>query len=94
MATVATQCRPCGGTGVYRGFAEPRGVGVLCCVCGGTGCKAIEYTPFTERQVRLDIHTVRRSMGRCLPMGVGPAGGSVSYVEFKAGRMPGKAEGA
>lgn len=31
------ECQSCSGTGLYRGFAEPKGTAVVCCSCKGTG---------------------------------------------------------
>ena len=84
---VKTQCRSCRGTGLYRGMAEPKGVAVLCLNCGGTGCSEIEYTPFTERQRRDDVATVRLSRGSFI-LSCGPVGSSVTYAEFLSGTMP------
>ena len=86
--TVQTQCKSCGGTGIYHGFAEPHGVGVVCLNCGGTGCYQLEYTPFEGRKHRYDISTVQRSRGSLLVTGVGPAGNAITYNDFLAGRMP------
>jgi len=88
MAVLKAQCKACGGTGIYRGFAEPEGVGVICQSCAGTGCVEIRYEPFTERRRRSGVHTVRRSSGTFIATGVGPTRGSVSYEEFLRGRMP------
>jgi hypothetical protein len=87
MASVKAQCRSCGGTGLYSGCAEPKGVAVVCLACDGTGCEEIHYTPFTKRQNEPGIHTVRRSRGTFI-LSCGPAGGSVTYQEFQQGRMP------
>lgn len=88
--TVKAECRPCGGTGIYRGVAEPPGVGVVCLDCKGTGCKEITFTPFTERKRREGIKTVQLSRGGLLATGVGPVGGAVTYEQFLCGVMPGK----
>lgn len=85
---VEAQCGACGGTGIYCGFAEPKGVGVVCLKCGGTGKQIIEYIPFTERKTRADVKTVRLSQGTFLATGVGPYGGEISYADFLAGKMP------
>lgn len=34
---IKVECDSCGGTGVYVGFAEPEGYGVICGSCGGRG---------------------------------------------------------
>ena len=85
---IEVECRSCGGTGVYSGFAEPAGVGVVCLTCDGTGKAKLSYTPFTGRKHRQGIETVRRSAGTFIATGAGPRGGSVTYREFLAGKMP------
>ena len=87
--TVDIECRDCGGTGLYNGFAEPEGTAVVCLSCGGTGCQKMTYTPFTRRKGRRGIRTVQCSQGSFIGTGVGPTGGSVSYQEFQKGKMPG-----
>jgi hypothetical protein len=82
------ECSSCSGTGIYRGFAEPPGVGVICLHCDGSGADTILYTPFTSRKTRTDIKTVQRSRGSLLDIGVGPAGNAISYNEFLQGRKP------
>ncbi len=85
---VEAECSSCRGTGIYRGFAEPQGVGVVCLNCDGTGCRSIEYTPFTGLKRRDDVRTVQRSRGSLIFAGVGPTGGSVTYEEFLRGKKP------
>lgn len=85
---IETECSSCRGTGVYRGFAEPQGVGVLCLNCDGSGCRTMEYTPFTGLKRRDDVRTVQRSRGSLIFAGVGPTGNSVSYEEFLSGKRP------
>jgi DnaJ-class molecular chaperone len=67
---VDTECASCNGTGLYSGCAEPKGVAVVCYECNGTGKKRIHFTPFTKRNNRTDINTVRMSSGE------------VTYEEF------------
>ncbi len=86
--SVDAECGSCGGSGVYHGFAEPKGVGVVCLNCKGSGKASISYTPFTSRRRRDDIRTVRRSAGSFIATGVGPTGSSVSYEEFFEGKLP------
>jgi hypothetical protein len=85
---VKAECSACGGTGVYKGFAEPSGVGVVCLECKGTGCREIAYTPFTERKRRDGIRIVRLSRGSLIATGVGPAGSEVTYEQFLRGEKP------
>lgn len=84
---IKTECGSCGGTGLYRGLAEPEGVAVVCLNCKGTGCKEIAYTPFTLRKLRNDVQTVQLSRGSFI-LSCGPVGSSVSYAEFCNGKMP------
>jgi hypothetical protein len=86
--SVEAQCNACAGTGVYCGFAEPKGTGVACLKCGSSGKVLIEYIPFTGRKRRDDVTTIRLSRGTSVGLGVGPTGGSVSYEEFLEGKMP------
>lgn len=54
------QCTACKGTGIYVGFAEDDGFGVVCQICNGTG-KAhvkLEYDDFIEKVKRKDIKRV------------------------------------
>jgi len=88
QVTVEVECKDCKGTGLYRGFAEPKGIAVVCLKCDGTGKVSLTYTPFTERKRRDDVNTVRRSAGTFIGAAVGPTGGSISYEEFLAGKMP------
>jgi hypothetical protein len=55
--TIKVMCPSCGGTGVYCGFAEPKGVGVVCVKCDGTGCADLSYEPFTKRQHKMTEST-------------------------------------
>ena len=88
MAQVEAQCDSCKGTGIYHGMCEPKGVGVVCLNCDGTGKAIIKYTPFDGRKTRTGILHVQRSRGAFLPTGTGPTGNSISYNEFLAGKMP------
>lgn len=88
METIYVECRACGGTGLYCGFAEPKGTAVVCVECGGDGCQEINYTPFTRRKGRRGVNTISRSRGSFVGTGVGPIGGTITYQEFQQGRMP------
>lgn len=88
MPKIQTECGSCGGTGVYCGFAEPKGVGVVCLGCNGTGCATVEYKEFTGLKKRKGVDTVRLSRGTFIATGVGPAGSSVTYQEFLDGKRP------
>jgi hypothetical protein len=93
--TVKAECGECRGTGLYSGFAEPKGVAVICLRCAGTGCMDLKYTPFTKRVRRQGIKYVMWSRGAFLATGIGPEGdksrkhgGQITYEEFEQGRMP------
>lgn len=58
--TITAECDACGGTGLYCGFAEPKGTAVICNKCGGTGCQIIRYKPFAGRKRK---RGVKRVMG-------------------------------
>lgn len=88
MKSVFVECESCDGTGIYRGFAEPPGVGVICLTCHGKGGYAYKYKPFKERKRRKDVKMVRLSRGTFLATGVGPSGNGIPYEKFLAGKMP------
>ena len=52
------ECKSCGATGIYHGFAEGDGVGVVCHNCKGTGCVLFNYDPFRSKKLREDIEIV------------------------------------
>ena len=58
--TLKVECPDCKATGLYVGFAEAKGTGVVCTTCYGTGCKVIKssYTVFTERKRHPDVKRV------------------------------------
>ncbi len=86
--TMEVACGDCGSTGIYRGFAEPKGVGVVCLSCNGSGKAKLTYKPFKGRKQRDDVQTVRLSAGSFIGTGVGPCGSSISYQEFLKGSLP------
>lgn len=88
METVKAECDACGGTGVYSGFAEPPGVGVVCLQCGGTGCHEIRYKPFVRRKRKRGIKTVRVPTTTFLITGVGPKTDGIPYRDFLKGKNP------
>tara|TARA_B100000614_G_scaffold258752_1_gene281815 strand:+ start:73697 stop:73969 length:273 start_codon:yes stop_codon:yes gene_type:complete len=63
MEKIETECRDCGGTGLYCGFAEPDGTAVICNGCSGTGCKTIHYKPFNGRKPKAGVHRVMTDGG-------------------------------
>lgn len=85
---IQIECTRCDGTGLYCGFAEPKGVAVVCLSCKGTGCEEYHYTPFTGRKPRRGVQTVQLSRGTFIGTGVGPGGKAVTYAEFCEGKMP------
>lgn len=60
MPTIKAECDACNGTGLYCGFAEPKGTAVICRGCNGTGCRTIRYKEFTHRKRK---RGVKRVMG-------------------------------
>lgn len=94
------ECQECGGTGVYQGFAERDGAGVICNCCRGSGCEhyEFEYKKFKGRKKSDKIKRVFISgYGYCV--GIKPvtldngifvdfSKEGVSYKEFLAGKMP------
>lgn len=58
MKEIKAECSACGGTGLYCGFAEPKGTAVVCHGCSGTGCDIIRYRPFTKRKRKRNVTKV------------------------------------
>lgn len=86
---VEAECSKCSGTGVYIGFTEPKGEGVVCLKCGGTGKETIKYIPFKERKIRDDVKIVRLSKGVSLTNHADDSiGGAISYEDYLTGKMP------
>jgi hypothetical protein len=85
-AFVLIACPECGSTGLYQGFAEPEGVGVICLKCNGSGGRWIAFRPFAGRQVCDDVTTVAFSRGALIALGVGPDENRppMTYEEFLA----------
>jgi hypothetical protein len=89
MEKIKVECDSCGGTGLYCGICEPKGAAVVCLGCDGTGCREIQYEPFTVRKERKGIRTVQRSRGSFIASGgCGGYGKSITYEEFRQGKMP------
>ena len=75
------ECMYCGGTGLYQGFAEPKGTAVVCNRCGGTGHMDNGKKPFTGRKRKRGIRRVINDGG--LWMMRGPkTPSSISVDEF------------
>lgn len=81
---VVAECDKCRGTGVYSGFAEPEGVGVICLFCKGSGAQIVYLRRFKGRKRREDIRLVKESRGTSLAVAVGPDNlkPSITYDEF------------
>lgn len=88
MNSIDVECQSCSGTGLYRGMCEGPGEAVVCLRCDGSGKAVIHYKPFTGRQERDGVKTVRRSQGSLIIGPVGGAGKAITYDEFKRGKMP------
>ena len=71
MNTILAECSSCGGTGLYRGFAEREGEPVVCITCEGTGAEKISYRPFTGRKHKKGVKCVRMSRGSFIATGIG-----------------------
>jgi DnaJ-class molecular chaperone len=56
--SVEAECSACGGSGVYSGWQEPKGIAVICYRCNGTGKHIIDYKPFAGRKRRKGIATI------------------------------------
>jgi hypothetical protein len=85
---IKIECRSCRATGLYSGFAEPKGTAVVCLACRGSGAETLDYTPFTKRKAKSGIKTVSLSRGSLIVTGVGAVGGSITYAEFQKGKVP------
>jgi hypothetical protein len=83
MGKKISQCGSCGGTGLYCGFAEPKGTAVICLVCEGKGWRPVAGTEFTGRKKRPNITKISQSRGTIIFLGVGAVGESMSYAEFE-----------
>lgn len=57
-ATVRSECKDCGGTGLYKGWCCHEGAAMVCQKCNGEGYIEIEYTPFTGRKKATGIKRV------------------------------------
>jgi len=80
---IIIQCSSCNGTGLYSGFAEPKGEAVICLGCGGQGWEHFNYSEYTGRKKKAGIKTISKSAGTFLATGVGPVGKSMTYDEFE-----------
>ena len=76
------ECMACGGTGLYSGFAEPKGHAVVCNRCGGTGHCTYGQKPFTGRKTKRGISRVICDGGLWMTRGPNPPQ-TISIAEFK-----------
>jgi len=61
MKQIKQQCEICGGTGIYVGFAEKDGFGIVCHKCKGKGFYMYTYEPFLKRKIRKGIKRVLKT---------------------------------
>jgi hypothetical protein len=62
------ECSSCKGTGIYVGFAERDGIGVVCNVCKGSGRveNCVKYNTFVSRNKRTNVkHVIQTNPGIC-----------------------------
>jgi len=87
METLEFECPDCGGTGIYRGYNEPAGTGVVCTRCKGTGMAILQYREFTGRVRCTDIQMVRVPGVSVPPESTSPWV-EMSYEDWLQSRMP------
>jgi len=95
------KCEACKGTGIYVGFAERDGFGVVCGACKGTGKlhKIIEYDDFTNRGKRKGVKKIIRA-NPGITVGINPvlgltleSFGGMDYLDWLKGKpFPKKSE--
>lgn len=83
MITVKYECSDCDGTGLYCGFAEPKGTAVVCLGCKGKGHVTSRFKEFTTRKKKSGVKTISVSRGSFIVTGVGATGKSMTYNEFE-----------
>lgn len=55
---IQVRCTSCLGTGVYVGWQEKKGEGVLCTTCKGSGSMVMKFTTYTGRVPQENVETV------------------------------------
>lgn len=63
---IKIECRSCSATGIYCGFMEGPGEGVICKDCWGRGYEMLEGTQFTARRRKKNVTKVRAGSGLIL----------------------------
>jgi len=64
--SIKVNCHSCNGTGIYCGFMERPGEGVVCVTCSGRGYEVLKGTQFVERKRRGGVTKVRVGSGMIL----------------------------
>ena len=92
-------CKACKGTGIFIGFAEKDGYGVICKQCDGTGkCHFVHiYEEFVERKERDDVKQVLQANPGIMVGNIKGESknnfGGITYEEWlKTGTFPKKTE--
>lgn len=85
LMTLDVRCPACKGSGVFRGIAEPKGIGIVCRDCKGSGKQTFTYLPFTGLQTRDDVCFVRAERG---DFHIPDPRGEIPYADFLAGTRP------
>ena len=89
MKSVEVECGDCRGTGVHRDHRDPKGLGLVCGKCEGSGKTIFHYKPFTRRKKKNGIDQVTRPSGSLGAIGFGSSRGPrIPYQEFLNGKMP------
>ena len=73
----------CGGTGLYKGFAEPEGHAVICNRCHGKGHMDFGKVAFTGRKTKQGIQWVLLDGGLWMMRGPESYTNKISVSEFR-----------
>jgi len=77
-------CEACDATGLYSGFAEPKGTAVICLGCKGRGWVESHLKEFTGRKKKSGVKVIKYSRGSFIATGVGPTDDpGMTYEEFE-----------